>query len=146
MFVVSALVFWSPNAPRSPRGGRKREDVLPFSTLCLHLYWLCHVFCSLALSSRISMHSRLLSHTGQLSSLYRACVIFCTHVCPSDHCDRQCVSYALNKNESRKKKCGTASCLHSQNVSGLHRWFNTVTTCRPSPINKVGLVVQCLCR
>lgn len=52
---------------------------------------------------------RLLSHTGQLSSLYRACVIFCTHVCPSDHCDRQCVSYALNKNESRKKEMSLCS-------------------------------------
>lgn len=58
-----------------------------------------------------------LSHTGQLSSLYRACVIFSTR--PSDHCDRQCVSYALNKNESMKKEVHFVVCTVAFNVSYL---------------------------
>lgn len=64
-------------------------EVFSLSTLCFRVFCFLLTFVNLCLS-----------HTGQLSSLYRACVS--PHTCPSDHCDQQCASYALNKNESIK--------------------------------------------
>lgn len=41
-------------------------------------------------------------------------VFLSPHTCPSDHCDRQCASYALNKNESIKKKTVVYCFIHWQ--------------------------------